>query len=303
MLSRIYRSLYKVRHAEHKYLSVRSYMDHFEHKDLIIKKREEGRAPPPPNTDFEFKSITSDHMLQADWNQVDGWGKPQILPYAPFTLDPRNISTDYAPLLCSVGFKAFRDVHGNIRTCASDRHISRLGNKSAQKGMPSFNPLELEKCIMDLLSVDNNWVPKASLNSIFIQSTIISTGNISGTQKSKNFLMFTILYPISSYSTGSFSPISLYFEHSARSWATPLCLKWGFVNRNKRNLDQVLWIEDGRWVSETVSQNIFFVLKDPQGVREIITPSLGGAVTGSVEIINALHMGTVIYIYIYILYS
>ena len=54
----------------------------------------------PPISDLKFGKHYSDHMLEIDWSEEKGWGKPIIKPLEPMVLHPAAKVLHYA---CEVG--------------------------------------------------------------------------------------------------------------------------------------------------------------------------------------------------------
>lgn len=44
---------------------------------------------------YSFGKLFTDHMFQADWDIVTGWGHPRILPYEPLRIDTTATSLHY----------------------------------------------------------------------------------------------------------------------------------------------------------------------------------------------------------------
>jgi branched-chain amino acid aminotransferase len=49
-----------------------------------------------PNEKLVFGRYFSDHMLEVDWDEKHGWGKPVISPYHKLELDPSASVLHYA---------------------------------------------------------------------------------------------------------------------------------------------------------------------------------------------------------------
>ena len=66
-------------------------------KDLEINLRKEPLAKPGPDHTYTFGGVTTDHMLEIDYDKFNGgWQKPKIVPNEPFDIDPSNASVHYA---------------------------------------------------------------------------------------------------------------------------------------------------------------------------------------------------------------
>lgn len=48
-----------------------------------------------PYEDLKFGKSFSDHMLEIDWDAVNGWHDPKITPYHYFSLSPAATALHY----------------------------------------------------------------------------------------------------------------------------------------------------------------------------------------------------------------
>jgi branched-chain amino acid aminotransferase len=65
---------------------------------LIIEKTKEFKEKPKENEELVFGKLKTDHMLEVDWNEKEGWATPKIVPYHSLELDPCNTTLHYAVL-------------------------------------------------------------------------------------------------------------------------------------------------------------------------------------------------------------
>ena len=54
-----------------------------------------------------FGKYYTDHMVTVEWTEEDGWGEPQLKPYAPILLDPASMVFHYGQEIFE-GMKAYR---------------------------------------------------------------------------------------------------------------------------------------------------------------------------------------------------
>lgn len=78
--------------------------------------------------------------------------------------------------------KAYRGVDGKIRVFRPDMNMDRMNASAVRSGLPTFNGMELIKCINRLISIDQEWVPHSEASSLYIRPTLIgidvSTGKV-----------------------------------------------------------------------------------------------------------------------------
>lgn len=84
-------------------------------------------------------------MLEIDWDQSTGWGKPTINPYHPFEMDPANSTLHYA-LECFEGLKAYPSSNKkDIFMFRPIENMKRMQRSFEALAFPDFDPQELDK--------------------------------------------------------------------------------------------------------------------------------------------------------------
>ncbi len=63
--------------------------------DLVIDETKVHKQKPDPSHSYLFGRVFTDHMLEVDWCENDGWGKPHIKPYGKFTIPTPATSLHY----------------------------------------------------------------------------------------------------------------------------------------------------------------------------------------------------------------
>lgn len=87
--------------------------------------------------DFEnlvFGNIFTDHILICDYK--DGvWQQPEIVPYAPFLMDPSSKVFHYGQAIFE-GMKAYKDAHDDIWLFRPDQNFDRFNKSATRLAMP-----------------------------------------------------------------------------------------------------------------------------------------------------------------------
>jgi branched-chain amino acid aminotransferase len=84
---------------------------------------------------------------------------------------------------------------------------------------PTFNPDELFKCIVDLVKIDREWLPRRPMHSLYIRPTGISMENSLGVKPPSSIKLFTIMSPVGPYYPAGFKPVSIQVSTThARAW-------------------------------------------------------------------------------------
>ena len=105
-------------------------------------------APKPENPSaYSFGKLFTDHMLQADLEMTSGWGKPRIVPYEPFKIDPSALCLHY-------GVSAFEGISvvknaktGKAQAFRTCTNLNSFLNSSERLDMPAFDTNELLECL------------------------------------------------------------------------------------------------------------------------------------------------------------
>ena len=78
--------------------------------DLELNLSKNLKPKPGPDHQYLFGGITTDHMLEVDYDVNNGgWQAPKIVPNAPFSLDPANATLHYS-IECFEGCKSYKTV-------------------------------------------------------------------------------------------------------------------------------------------------------------------------------------------------
>ena len=231
----------------------------------------------------------SDHMLTIDWTHEAGWSSPKILPYQALQLDPAASSLHYG-LECFEGMKAYRDDHGHVRLFRPDKNMERMNRSAHRLLLPQFDGAELIKCIEAFLRVERDWIPSGFGYSLYLRPTLISTHPYLGVSPSHACKLYVIASPVGPYFPEGFNPIKLYADpHHARAWpggtgAAKVGGNYALGIRpayeaSRKGYAQILWLygEDHQ-VTEVGTMNIFFLLTNAQGRRELVTAPLDGTI-------------------------
>ncbi|KAK7419855.1 hypothetical protein QQZ08_010689 [Neonectria magnoliae] len=233
------------------------------------------------------ETIATDHMVLASWKASTGWSNPELKPYGPLSLMPTASVLHYATE-CFEGLKVFRGYDGKLRIFRPDRNAARLRMSSARISLPVFEPSEIEKLMIALLSVDGTkWLPKERAGSfLYIRPTVIGTAPQLGVSAPKEALLYIIVtfMPRLDAPPGGMrlhtSP-----EDMVRAWVggfgyAKVGANYGpsllaTADARSRGYHQILWLygQQGE-CTEAGASNFFVVWKRKDGKNEIITAPL-----------------------------
>ncbi|CAD6187042.1 unnamed protein product [Caenorhabditis auriculariae] len=258
----------------------------FQHKDLIIRKTEK-RFPKPKNTaDVPFGKIYSDHLLNVDWVEGKGWGKPEIRPFEGFQLHPAA-KVLHSSLELFEGAKAYYGIDGKIRIFRPQLNMERMRRSAERCAFPDFDAKEAVKLLKELVKMDSDWVPRCAGSSLYLRPTMIGTEPTLGLAESKEVKLFMICSPVGqNYFKSEGTGVRLLADTSfVRSWPGGVgSYKMGcnyaptiYVQQlaAKRDCHQVMWLQGKeQLVTEAGAMNLFMFWKNEQGEEELITAPL-----------------------------
>ncbi|XP_057290007.1 branched-chain-amino-acid aminotransferase, mitochondrial-like [Hydractinia symbiolongicarpus] len=238
--------------------------------------------------DLPFGKVMTDHMLQIEWDKEHGWGTPVIKPHEVFQLHPAAGVLQYGGQIYE-GMKGFYGVDKKIRVFRPSCNVARFNISARRMALPTFNENELLRCILELVEIEKDWVPKEDGCSLYIRPSLISLDTVSADQDINKALLFVILSPVGSYFKGdSMQPVSLLAEPSyVRAWPGGLgeCKAGGnygstvFLQKEaeKKGYNQILWLFNDE-VTEAGTMNIFMHWENENGEEELITAPLDGLI-------------------------
>ena len=246
-------------------------------------------------------------MITCKWTAKDGWAAPHLEPYGPFSLMPTASVLHYATE-CFEGMKFYRGYDGCLRLFRPDRNCRRMLTSATRIALPAFDPIELEKLITKLVSIDGTkWLPKSRPGTfIYLRPTMIATAPALGVQRPKEALLYIIAccFPSFDDPAGAASLLSQGDNDEARPQPKNSGMKllaskddivraWpgGFgyakvganygpsliaqAEARDRGYSQILWLfgQDCH-VTEAGASNFFIVWRTREGLLQLVTAPL-----------------------------
>ncbi|KAI1703196.1 amino-transferase class IV domain-containing protein [Ditylenchus destructor] len=254
-------------------------------KDLQVQEASpEQRQPKPSGSDVKFGRVFSDHMLEVDWTEDNGWGIPHITPLHNLSIHPGSQVLHYAIELFE-GMKAFRGFDNKIRLFRPDVNMERMRRTAKRAALPDFNGDELLKIIMKLIDLDREWVPYPENTSLYVRPTFIGTDPALALDTTRQAKLFVVTSPMGTYYSSEKGICLMADSDYVRSFpggvgAYKLGSNYGptiMVSELAEELgcDQVLWLfgQDEK-LTEVGTTNIFIYWINENGEKELTTPPL-----------------------------
>ncbi len=234
---------------------------------------------------LKFGKLFTDYMLTMDYTPAAGWHDKQIQPYADFRLDPAAMVLHYGQAMFE-GLKAYKSPEGKTLLFRPKDNFKRMNSSARRLCMPEIDVDTAFEGLLELLRVEEAWIPAAPGTSLYIRPTMIATDPYLGVKASDNYRFFIILSPVGPYYAEGFNPIKIFVENeyvravkggmgytkAAANYAASILAG---EEAKKHGYSQVLWL-DGvhrKYVEEVGSMNICFQIGD-----ELVTPALGGTI-------------------------
>ncbi|KAL0476852.1 branched-chain amino acid aminotransferase [Acrasis kona] len=259
----------------------------FHAKDLEHTPTKEPKSK-TPNEKLVFGKQFTDHMLEVEWEESKGWGKPRIVPYHNLSLAPSCSALHYA-IQCFEGMKAYTNGKEEF-LFRPDMNAKRLNRSCSRLGLPTFNEEEFVKAIAKLVNVEREWIPKERGYSLYIRPTVISTEETLGVLPPKKALLYVIMSPVGPYFKTGFAAVKLLADpRYVRAFPggtghVKLGANYGptilpQIEAAKKGYSQVLWLfGENHEISEVGTMNIFFYITNEKGEEELVTAPLNDTV-------------------------
>ena len=222
-----------------------------------------------------FESLTfgkqfTDHMLICDFK--DGvWQQPEILPYAPFEMDPSSRVFHYGQAIFE-GMKAYKDEDDAIWLFRPDQNFERFNKSAIRLAMPEVPEHVFIQGLIELIKIESNWVKKGFGNALYIRPFMIGTGVGVIASPSEEFRFCIILSPVKSYYSGEVKVvIADHYSRAANGGIGAAKAAGNYAGQfyptklaNEKGFQQVIWTDDATHtkLEEAGTMNVFFRIND-----------------------------------------
>ncbi|PWI44233.1 branched-chain amino acid aminotransferase [Streptomyces sp. ICBB 8177] len=226
----------------------------------------------------------TDHMVTIRWTEGRGWHDAQLVPYAPISLDPANMTLHYAQTIFE-GLKAYRQPDGSVATFRPYANAERFQSSARRLAMPEL-PQELFVAACDaLVRQDKAWVPSEGEESLYLRPFMFATEVGLGVRPANEYLFVVIASPAGAYFPGGVKPVSVWVSEeyvraapggtgAAKAGGNYAASLVAQAQAIEHGCPQVVWLDaiERRWVEEMGGMNLYFVYGD-----RIVTPELSGS--------------------------
>jgi len=238
-----------------------------------------------PADKLGFGNVFSDHMFIMDYQTGKGWHNPRIVPYGSIAYEPAVMVFHYGQAIFE-GLKAYRTEKGEIVLFRPQENFRRLNASCDALCIPKIDEEFALKALMQLLTIDRDWIPDAPGTSLYIRPFIIATEPHIGVHPANSYHFIIITGPVGAYYKEGLNPVKIYVEtkyvravvgglgevKASANYAASLKAQ---MEAAAKGYTQVLWLDgvERKYVEEVGTMNVFFVIGD-----EIVTPMLTGSI-------------------------
>ncbi|WP_328668002.1 branched-chain amino acid aminotransferase [Streptomyces sp. NBC_00322] len=232
----------------------------------------------------------TDHMVTIKWTEGRGWHDAQLVPYAPLSIDPANMTLHYAQEIFE-GLKAYRRSDGSVVTFRPEANAERFQRSARRLAMPEL-PVETFIAACDaLVQQDSAWVPAhGGEESLYLRPFMIATEVGLGVRPANEYLFIVIASPAGAYFPGGVKPVSIWLSEDrvravpggmgdAKTGGNYAASLLAQAEAAAKGCDQVAYLDavEHKWVEELGGMNLYFVYGN-----RIVTPELTGSLLAGI---------------------
>ncbi|MBC7464021.1 MAG: branched-chain amino acid aminotransferase [Actinobacteria bacterium] len=239
-----------------------------------------------------FGKYYTDHMVAVEWSETEGWGVPELKPYAPISLDPATMVFHYGQEVFE-GLKAYRQPDGGVALFRPEANARRFARSAARLALPEMPEEMFLETVEALVKQDFEWVPGKIGESLYLRPFMFATEVGLGVRPTDKALYLLIATPAASY----FNP-----ENAVTVWISTEYVRAAIGGTGEakcggnyaaslvaqkaaaaQGCDQVVWIDakERRWVEEMGGMNLYFV-KGEGAEATVFTPKLTGTLLAGI---------------------
>ncbi|WP_052864996.1 branched-chain amino acid aminotransferase [Streptomyces niger] len=239
----------------------------------------------------------TDHMVTIRWTEGRGWHDAQLVPYAPLSIDPANMTLHYAQTIFE-GLKAYRRPDGSVATFRPEANAQRFQRSARRLGMPEL-PVETFLAACDaLVEQDKDWVPAhGGEESLYLRPFMFAAEVGLGVKPANEYLFLVIASPAGAYFPGGVKPVSIWLSEDrvravpggmgdAKTGGNYAASLLAQAEAAEKGCDQVAYLDavEHKWVEELGGMNLYFVYGNggKDGRPKIVTPTLTGSLLAGV---------------------
>ena len=235
--------------------------------------------------DLGFGKIISDHMFMSDYKDGE-WCNPHIEPFGNMSFSPTILALHYGQTVFE-GMKAFRMRDGNISIFRIKKHYERFMRSFERMSMPPMSYRLFEEGIVNLVKLDEAWVPTIDGSSLYIRPFVFASEERFGVKISSEYKYIIFTGPVGPYYNKPLRvKIEDQFVRAAKGGTGSAKCAGNYGGSfypthlaNMQGFDQVLWTDGSPDlnIEESGTMNVMFVI---DGV--LVTPPISDSILDGV---------------------
>jgi branched-chain amino acid aminotransferase len=225
------------------------------------------------NADFSnliFGKMFSDHMFVADYID-DKWVSAKIMPYQTLPYEPSAKVFHYGQAVFE-GMKAYKDVDGKVFLFRPEENFERMNTSAERLGMASIPKEIFMGGLMELLKIDQNWIPTGEGQSLYFRPVYIATENAVAASPSTSYRLMIMASPAGKYYSGEVK-VKIEDKYSracdggvgyAKAAGNYAGQFYPTMQAQKEGFKQVIWTDskEHKYLEEAGTMNVFFRMGD-----------------------------------------
>ncbi|WP_394552449.1 branched-chain amino acid aminotransferase [Agromyces sp. MMS24-JH15] len=233
-----------------------------------------------------FGKHFTDHMVDICWSEKGGWHRPRVSPYGPIQLDPAAAVLHYGQEVFE-GLKAYRHADGSIWTFRPYENAARIQRSAYRMALPELPVDYFIDSLRQLIAVDGGWVPSAPETSLYLRPFLFAKEAFLGVRPAAKVAYYLIASPAGAYFHGGIAPVSIWLSTTwsrAGKGGTGAAKTGGNYASSllpqseayAKGCDQVLFLDEGKYLEELGGMNVILVKKD----GTLVTPESDSILEG-----------------------
>jgi len=238
--------------------------------EIHIEKISQSKLPNADFSNLVFGKMFTDYMFVADY--VDGeWISADIMPYQALPYFPSSKVFHYGQAVFE-GMKAYKDKQNNVFLFRPEENYKRINNSAIRMGMAEIPEKLFMEGLLNLLKLDQNWIPTKEGQSLYLRPVYIATENAVAASPSTSFRLMIMASPADKYYSGEVKvKVEDKYSRSCDGGvgAAKAAGNYGgqfypTLQAQKEGFKQVIWTDsrDHKYLEEAGTMNVFFRVGD-----------------------------------------
>ena len=237
-----------------------------------------------------FGTSYSDHMVEIDWSDDQGWHNASVGPRRPLLLDPACAVLHYAQEIFE-GLKAYRQADGGVALFRPFANAARFNASARRLAMPELPEAVFVESVRQLVAADREWFPTLEGGSLYLRPFMFASEAFLGVRPARRYKYLVIASPAGNYFKSGAPAVSIWVSEDytraapggtgaakcGGNYAASLVPQAEAIARGH---DQVVFLDatEHKWVEELGGMNLYFAFAD----GSLLTPPLSGTILAGI---------------------